>query len=311
MSSAVGATYAVLRSGTCHSPRPGTAPPGEHPGTRTSHPPRPDDPPPTPRPTAPAPHAPHPAHEDHPRPAEPEPATRRPLCWPCANRSSSRSSPASAAHAGGANLSPGPASTATTRRSASTCRPSSTVRHQHRTSGRRRLHARTLVQAELQVLQQLSGRVTGPQCLPCRAASQQRHRRPVDVQPIHAHPTDVLGQPRSSPPSRPIVNSARVTTPSSTTASLATGRGGTGRHHHRSTPSRPRSSPHQGTQRGLDRDRRLPSTYWLCQPELAHFSPVIWPHLCRACVRKFSVIWPHPLAEPLEPGDATANGRTS
>ena len=68
-------------------------------------------------------------HQTRPDPPLP-PRTRRPRapsppCSPCASRSSDPSSPGSAAPGWDANPSPGPASTATTRRSASTCKPSS------------------------------------------------------------------------------------------------------------------------------------------------------------------------------------------
>ena len=68
------------------------------------------------------------------------------------------------------------------------------VRHQHRAAGGGGFHAGSLVQGELQVLQQLGGGVGGPQGLPCRAGGEQGDRGTVDVEPVDASLTDPPGQ---------------------------------------------------------------------------------------------------------------------
>jgi hypothetical protein len=63
-----------------------------------------------------------------------------PPCWHCATRSSAPSSPGSEAHDWAANPPTGPASTATTKPSASTCKPSSTTSASPREPPRHRQH---------------------------------------------------------------------------------------------------------------------------------------------------------------------------
>jgi hypothetical protein len=68
------------------------------------------------------------------------PPAPSPPCSPSATRSSAPSSPASAAHEWDANPRPGPTSTATTNRSASTCKPSSITSASQPTPLRHRQH---------------------------------------------------------------------------------------------------------------------------------------------------------------------------